>query len=723
MLPDNEPPNEILPISPKEASETCFASQCAGNECDELDGLERYSINCRCVEFSESPDPVFEKCSVVSTNAEIDQLDFHYIDKEKNLANIKVYFTDHASTAPDLTYHIQRDGKAVLGLQDCDPASKASQCLTFNIENFQRGVSSQLAVVASDGKTTLTPGKPKTLLVCDKGYVGRGETDINAATCVPCGRDTYKETDEHNIDHPLHKCEDCSRIGKNRVTLDVGSTSGEQDCVAQSGFFTNSTSKEIERCPAGFNCTSDGLTTESLPLLPGFWRPHPNSIRVVECDVGFCVGGVLTDLTPHSLTNSYKSICSNETQGIMCSICRKGFSVAFLDSRCSYCDMPRRQYDWNLNVGLIIVSCLLVVVVFAFALITASAAAKQFVREEEERRQALVREGEPSSALEWNAETSGEAAKEASKFLTQDFRENESVQFFSFSFSYRYFHVYQMFKKLLLGSTIILYPRGIAASFGILFFSQIFLVLSALIDPYRPIEPWSPPDKDKNQDKGKSNVTSPTSMAIPPNKVPQTLQQRAPLNINAQSTALEGDVSTTLDLEQEDEEDDNIAISDRSLLNSQHHQDDPGAARKPPTVPEKSSADYINDTKLLCTVCFGAASTSIIEAIATVWKSPKRSIIISFIQIMTLQLSSLGVGNAIVSSLSSLGALAQLDYAAAFRVRWFFRAVVCSCVLNCRALHTITHREAAARTLPSTMSSTGRVECTGLFSFCTLVFT
>ena len=48
----------------------------------------------------------------------------------------------------------------------------------------------------------------------------------------------------------------------------------------------------------GFDCAAGGTTTESTPLLPGYWRPGSSYARLLECPdrEGWCAGGVDGDI-------------------------------------------------------------------------------------------------------------------------------------------------------------------------------------------------------------------------------------------------------------------------------------------------------------------------------------------------------------------------------------------------------------------------------------------
>ena len=78
----------------------------------------------------------------------------------------------------------------------------------------------------------------------------------------------------------------CQACPPHSTTLDEGSTSATQ-CRCEPGHFELAVDARgmpvCERCPAGVNCDSSGVTLDRLPLLPGYFRPSEFSVDVRRC--------------------------------------------------------------------------------------------------------------------------------------------------------------------------------------------------------------------------------------------------------------------------------------------------------------------------------------------------------------------------------------------------------------------------------------------------------
>jgi hypothetical protein len=98
-------------------------------------------------------------------------------------------------------------------------------------------------------------------------------------------------------------------------------------CVCPKGTFLNFGEDNCEDVVVGVNETVNGLTIETLLLLPGYWRQSSRTEDVRECLVTeACVGG--------EVASQY---CLEGHRGPYCNVCEDGFSkdVFKLCQRCN----------------------------------------------------------------------------------------------------------------------------------------------------------------------------------------------------------------------------------------------------------------------------------------------------------------------------------------------------------------------------------------------------
>ena len=160
----------------------------------------------------------------------------------------------------------------------------------------------------------------------------------SAGKAIPCVRNTFNEL--RNADDQSY----CLPCPENSITLEEGSTSFS-DCVCARGFFgdtrllpilhelramNQSRSDEFRlnasrfclHCVSGTACigsdenTGAGVTLETLPLLPGYWRNSPASLDIRSC------GDNLAGVTPGCRGGAGEP-CKDWLTGPRCTLCNE----------------------------------------------------------------------------------------------------------------------------------------------------------------------------------------------------------------------------------------------------------------------------------------------------------------------------------------------------------------------------------------------------------------
>jgi hypothetical protein len=177
-------------------------------------------------------------------------------------------------------------------------------------------------------------------LPCPAGYYSSvqegASAGVGATTCVGCPRNTFSAATGIAS---AASCLSCSIVGPHRMTLGVGASSRE-GCVCSVGFIDVDGS--CEACLRGENCTSDGVTVDTLPLLPGFWRTSARSRDVRQCRLqGVCLGGALAvsaSADSDALHLSADVTCREHHYGPLCEVRCCGAQVGLCRvMRCAKC--------------------------------------------------------------------------------------------------------------------------------------------------------------------------------------------------------------------------------------------------------------------------------------------------------------------------------------------------------------------------------------------------
>ena len=111
-------------------------------------------------------------------------------------------------------------------------------------------------------------------------------------------------------------------------------TTGHHRCVA---------------CPQGLACDTPGLNTSTVVVEPGFWRTTRDSLAILFCRTGWCIGGV----------GAGDDLCEEGHAGPRCGLCSLGYFKSISGS-CQPC----KQTAVGLSVGLIVAALVFIVILW-----------------------------------------------------------------------------------------------------------------------------------------------------------------------------------------------------------------------------------------------------------------------------------------------------------------------------------------------------------------------
>jgi len=218
---------------------------------------------------------------------------------------------------------------------------------------------------------------------CNPGYT------YEAGKCTMCPPGTYKKEIGNGA------CSSCdktavrgsfstmssimsattSEIGK------VGPPTSPLNCTCEKGDFLLEGKPSAEpdfvghgycsRCPEGTNCVERGVTLESLPLKPSYWRSDQNSFKVELC--------YAPEACPQANSTgnvSTASQCAEGHVGPICNICKHGYSKSVF-GLCQICDK-----EVNVPIELIII----LLMVAIFVVLMARAVQRHLSKEQKKRK-------------------------------------------------------------------------------------------------------------------------------------------------------------------------------------------------------------------------------------------------------------------------------------------------------------------------------------------------
>ncbi|KAL3925719.1 MAG: hypothetical protein SGPRY_003584 [Prymnesium sp.] len=133
----------------------------------------------------------------------------------------------------------------------------------------------------STGSTTPTPCAPGTVqpepgrAECEPCPGGSFRVDSNGTSCEECPRGSYCPEGASN---PIG-CE--SGAGIAFAETRAPRSRGPEACVCEAGYYNTSATCAV--CPSGTDCLAPGITLETLPVRPGYYRLSNKSVDVRRC--------------------------------------------------------------------------------------------------------------------------------------------------------------------------------------------------------------------------------------------------------------------------------------------------------------------------------------------------------------------------------------------------------------------------------------------------------
>jgi hypothetical protein len=207
---------------------------------------------------------------------------------------------------------------------------------------------------------------------CPPGYYSDLGTSENGA-CNPCEPGTYADVPGSTT------CKSCPESFPRSA---VGAKS-LHECKSAPGYFRDAdgNSGQCVKLGPGVNCLDEGLTLETVPLLPGYWRSHNRSKTILRCpNPIYCVGsspknGGSSSRRELSLVED-SSYCLPHHRGPFCQVCELGYVKRGL-APCGYCDAASFVGDQQ-RLGWTILAAALIIF-FAF-LLTQRQALRKFAK-------------------------------------------------------------------------------------------------------------------------------------------------------------------------------------------------------------------------------------------------------------------------------------------------------------------------------------------------------
>ncbi|GMH94182.1 hypothetical protein TrST_g4037 [Triparma strigata] len=214
---------------------------------------------------------------------------------------------------------------------------------------------------------------------CEKGFYSTIEESF---TCTQCLMGSY-------LEDPT-TCNLCSAKVPDSLSVTNGAE-GIESCVCpRSNYFDAGVGRNgtCVSCSGiqGIDCSRAGVSLETLPIQPGFWRSSTTSTRIRRCyNTEACIGSVRTNANASgvSIVSSggssangsnvnlveSKQYCAEGYQGPYCEVCAKGYSGSF--GGCRECKSKNKtmQIVWTsvILITIIIVGICLSRIVLRFS--------------------------------------------------------------------------------------------------------------------------------------------------------------------------------------------------------------------------------------------------------------------------------------------------------------------------------------------------------------------
>ena len=244
-----------------------------------------------------------------------------------------------------------------------------SSCPQYQGTNSSEG---QTACECNDGFVSKTDSAGEASCVCEPGFT------LENGFCVSCQAGFYKESISND------PCNSCKKLAvKNSVLTDSDVPAVfPSSCICSVGEFlyplipdkNSSFIGECRTCPEGTICDRPGISLNTTPTKPMYWRTSNESAHFENCH--------FDDACKGNAGNETKTVCRVGYEGPLCAVCSSSYSIqgAGQLSKCKKCDGDATATIaiWTTGFGLL----LLLSVIFCYCKQKATAALEDL----EERR-------------------------------------------------------------------------------------------------------------------------------------------------------------------------------------------------------------------------------------------------------------------------------------------------------------------------------------------------
>ena len=150
-------------------------------------------------------------------------------------------------------------------------------------------------------------GEQNQCKLCEAGYYQDGKGELQ---CSKCPINTYSNEEGKSSAADCTKCPEKTTTGSNTGQV------AESACICEEGYYQDDAVEGVQACVAcekiKTNCVGIGLTKDTLPAAPGYFRESNDTIDFFSCDTpDDCPGGVVQDQ------------CSEGHTGVLCACCKQ----------------------------------------------------------------------------------------------------------------------------------------------------------------------------------------------------------------------------------------------------------------------------------------------------------------------------------------------------------------------------------------------------------------
>jgi hypothetical protein len=228
--------------------------------------------------------------------------------------------------------------------------------------------------------------------VCPPGSSPAYNLSISLIECQPCPPNYFKRAAGNSACEKCPAssiarggataclCESGAYMAPNRaiclacpeptLTLEAGATS-IINCVCPVGLYRVAIQDGrpvCATCPEGTTCDMAGITRETLPLRPGYWRLSPRATRVRKCrPAEACVGTDMARWRDQVHLRGWgsdaaftASLCAEGYGGPDCKYCQPGWVEGFGGGACGPCGAPATARESAVACGVVALVLLVV---------------------------------------------------------------------------------------------------------------------------------------------------------------------------------------------------------------------------------------------------------------------------------------------------------------------------------------------------------------------------